>query len=194
MTSVKGKRTFKNTIEPLAKVDYLYATIVTPLLFLKNVAVQKEIRDASLAADKALDAYDIKEGMNDELYKALKDYEIEAKKNKEWDSLTKEDRRFVEKSIQDFKVNGIDLPADKRKKLQEIKHELGELERTADRNINEDKTKVEVEEKLLKGLSPSTISKLEKGKDGFRFVSMKKPEIIPALKLVEDEATRKVHS
>ena len=52
-----------------------------------------------MAADKALDAYDIKEGMNDELYKALKDYEVEAKKNKEWDSLTKEDRRFVEKSI-----------------------------------------------------------------------------------------------
>ena len=147
-----------------------------------------------MAADKALDAYDIKEGMNDELYKALKDYEVEAKKNKEWDSLTKEDRRFVEKSIQDMKVNGIELPADKRKKLQEIKHELGELERTADRNINEDKTKVEVEEKLLKGLSPSTISKLEKGKDGFRFVSMKKPEIIPALKVVQDRATRKALS
>ena len=68
---------------------------------------------------------------------------------------------------------------------------MGELERTADKNINEDKTKVEVEEKLLKGLSPSTIAKLEKSKDGFRFVSMKKPEILPALKLVQDEATRK---
>ena len=50
---------------------------------------------------------------------------------------------------------------------------------------------VEVEEKLLNGLSAATISKLEKSKDGYRFVSMKKPEILPALKLVKDEATRK---
>ena len=157
MTSVKGPRTFKNTIEPLAKVDYEYASIVTPLLFLKNVHTSKEIRDASLTADKSLDAYDIKEGMNDALYKALSDYESQAKKSKEWDQLTNEDRRFVEKMIQDFKVNGIDLPADKRKKLQDIKHELGELERKADRNLNEDKTKVEVEEKLLEGLSQSSI-------------------------------------
>ena len=99
MTSVKGPRTFKNTIEPLAKVDYEYASIVTPLLFLKNVHTSKEIRDASLAADKALDAYDIKEGMNDALFKALSDYESQAKKSKEWDQLTNEDRRFVEKMI-----------------------------------------------------------------------------------------------
>jgi thimet oligopeptidase len=67
------------------------------------------------------------------------------------------------------------------------------MERVASQNINEDKTKVECEEKLLKGMPAHLIQTLEKvpGKDGFRFVSMKKPEINPALKLVEDEDTRK---
>jgi Zn-dependent oligopeptidase len=32
---------------------------------------------------------------------------------------------------------------------------------------------------------------LEKSKEGYRFVSMKKPDIMPALKLVKDEETRK---
>ena len=31
VTSVKGTRTFKNTIEPLAKVDYDFAAMTTPM-------------------------------------------------------------------------------------------------------------------------------------------------------------------
>jgi Zn-dependent oligopeptidase len=58
----------------LAKADFEYASAVTPILFLKSVSPKKELRDASHAADKALDAYDIKSGMNDDLFKALKDF------------------------------------------------------------------------------------------------------------------------
>ena len=122
----------------MAKAEYDYGVIVTPLLFLKSVSPKKELRDASLAADKILDAYDIQSGMNDDLFKALKDYKEQSIKSKEWESLTKEDQRYVDKSIEDFIVHGIALPADKRKQLQEIKHKLGELERTADKNINDD--------------------------------------------------------
>ena len=71
---MKGQRTFKNTIEPLAKVDHEFASMVTPMLFLKSVSPNKELREAAMAADKAIETYDIKEGMNDELYKALKDF------------------------------------------------------------------------------------------------------------------------
>lgn len=188
---LKGPRTFENTIVPLAKAEYEYASLVTPMLFLKSVSPHKELRDAALAADKELDAYDIKESINEEMFKVLKDYKEQAIKSKEWDSLTKEDQRFVDKSIMDFKLNGIELPADKKQKLQQLKNEIGELERTADKNINDDKSKVEIEEKMLKGLSQTAISKLEKSRDGYRFVSMKKPDIMPALKLVQDEETRK---
>lgn len=52
-----------------------------------------------MAADKVLDAYDIKSGMNDDLYKALKDFKDQSIKSKEWDTLTKEDQRYVEKTI-----------------------------------------------------------------------------------------------
>jgi Zn-dependent oligopeptidase len=75
------------------------------------------LREAALAAEKTLEEYEIKEGMNDELYKALKDYKIEAIKSKEWEKISKEDQRFVDKTTQDFRKNGIELPADKRTKL-----------------------------------------------------------------------------
>lgn len=53
-------------------------------------------------------------------------------------------------------------------------------------------TKVEFDEKDLDGLPNPILQKLEKveGKEGFRYVSMKYPEVLPALKLCKNEATR----
>ena len=65
---IKGNRTFKNTIEPMAKADYERAAIVTPLLFLKSVSPNKELREAAHAADKVLNEYDLKMSHNDQLY------------------------------------------------------------------------------------------------------------------------------
>jgi hypothetical protein len=44
------------------------------------------------------------------------------------------------------------LPEDKKKRLTQIKSEIHDLEREAEENIGEDKTKVEVDEKKLDGL------------------------------------------
>jgi hypothetical protein len=44
------------------------------------------------------------------------------------------------------------LPEDKKKRLTQVKSEIHELERQAEENIGEDKTKVEVDEKKLIGL------------------------------------------
>ena len=51
---------------------------------------------------------------------------------------------------------------------------------------------MEVEEKLLKGMPPHLIQSLKKveGKEGFRYVTLQKTDINPALKLVQDEKTR----
>lgn len=45
----------------------------------------------------------------------------------------------------------------------------------------------------MEGLPEDTIKKLEKveGKEGWRYVSMKYPEILPALKLCKNEEVRK---
>lgn len=74
-----------------------------------------------------------------------------------------------------------------------MKKEIADIERKASQNINEDKTKVEFEEKDLEGLPKDTLEKLEKvpEKEGFRYVSMKYPEVIPALRLCKNEETRK---
>ena len=71
----------------------------------------------------------------------------------------------------------------------ELKNEIAGIERQASQNINEDKTKVEFKEEDLEGLPSGIIETLEKvsGKEGYRYVSMKYPEILPALRLCKNE-------
>lgn len=192
MVDVKGPRTFQNTIVPIAKYEWKYGQLTMPVMFYKDVSSSEELRTASRKASEKLEAFEIQLGMRDDYYNAIKDFKDQAQKNGEWDKLSSIDQRFVIQCMQDFELNGLNLPKETRIKLTEIQKQIGDMERVASQNINEDKTKVEVEEKLLDGMPPHLIKTLEKvpGKEGYRFVSMKKPEINPALKLVKDEKTR----
>ena len=84
------------------------------------------------------------------------------------------------------------LPEEEREKIKVLKTQISDLERDASNNINSDQTKVEFEEKDLEGLPDPILQKLEKveGKENFRYVSMKYPEVLPALKLCKNEAVR----
>lgn len=70
--------------------------------------------------------------------------------------------------------------------------QIADIERDSSNNINKDKTKIEFEEKDLEGLPEPVLKKLDKvpEKDGFYYVSMKYPEVLPALKLCKNEKTR----
>ena len=83
------------------------------------------------------------------------------------------------------------LDQDTRSKVEQIKKGIADLEREANNNINNDDTKVEVKECELDGLSPQFIETLEFSKEGHRFISMKTPEVMPALRLCKNESVRK---
>lgn len=75
-----------------------------------------------------------------------------------------------------------------------MKQEITDLERKASQNVNEDKTKVKCAIADLEGLSKDQIDKLEKVEgceETHRYVSMKYPEIFPALRLVKNAEVRK---
>lgn len=81
----------------------------------------------------------------------------------------------------------------KRKYISTLMTNIADLERDANTNINNDKTKVEFSVEELEGLPSIIIEKLEsvEGKEGYKYVSMKYPEVLPALKLCKNEETRR---
>ena len=191
--ALKEERTYKNTIEPLAKMEYDSSCLVNNLEFYHHASADADLREASLAAEKKFDDYSIELWMRYDLYEAMKSYKDTAVANKEWDSLDAESQRYVDRILRDFNRNGMGFPQEKREQIKALLTKISDLERDCSNNINNDKTKVEFEEKDLEGLPAPILSKLEKveGKEGSRYVSMKYPEVLPALKLCKNEETRR---
>jgi Zn-dependent oligopeptidase len=185
--------TFENTVQAYAKMEYEYSAAASHLLFLKNVSPSSDVRTAIQKATKLFSDNDLAIENRVDFYHAFKDYKESSIQSGEWDKLAAEDQRYVTRVMQEYELNGLDLPKEQKEKLTVIKAEINELERMAEENIGEDKTKVEVLESKLLGLDSSFISKLEKveGKEGYRYVTLKMPDISPSLKLVQDEDTRK---
>ena len=104
-----------------------------------------------------------------------------------------ESQRYVDRVLQDFARNGLNLDDIKRKYISTLMTQIADLERDANTNINNDKTKVEFTVQELEGLPSIIIEKLEsvEGKEGYKYVSMKYPEVLPALKLCKNEETRR---
>lgn len=92
-----------------------------------------------------------------------------------------------------MKRSGLSLPDDQKNKVEEMQNEIAALERKASQNINEDDTKIECSIEELAGLDEGFINRLEKveGKENtHRYVSLKYPEIFPALRLVKSGDVR----
>ena len=68
------------------------------------------MRDKSIAVEEKIDAWSIKQGMRLDVYQALSAYREVAKANGEWDKLTPEQHRYVNKSILNKERDGLGLP------------------------------------------------------------------------------------
>ena len=181
--NLEGARSFKNTIEPIAKFEYDCGKIGNNMQFYKHMSTSKELRDASLAASKKLDDFGIELWMRYDFFQAMKQYKDASVESKEWDTLDAESQRFVDRILRDFDRNGMQFPEEKRQQIKTLLTQISDLERDCSNNINNDKTKCEFEEKDLEGIPEKTVDKFEKvpEKEGWRYVSMKYPEVLPGI-------------
>lgn len=78
------------------------------------------------------------------------------------------------------------LSKENRTKMVQMSKEIDALVSKAEGNIAGDKTKLEFAEKDLVGLTPELMKSLKPvpNKPGFKYVSLKKTEIGPVMKLV----------
>lgn len=72
--NVKEERTFKNIMEPLAKYEYNSGSIIGNIEFYHHSSMCKELREASLAAEKKFEDYSIELWMRYDFYEAIQNY------------------------------------------------------------------------------------------------------------------------
>jgi Zn-dependent oligopeptidase len=136
--------------------------------------------------------------MRVDLYKAIEKFKVDATESKEWEKLDDESKEYVNRILRDFERKGIKLPDKERDEVKALQIDIAKEEHTANKAIQDCKEPLTIEHndknKGFKGMPEDFINKLTKpvGSDaqGKREVNMKYHEVLPLMRLCENEATR----
>jgi thimet oligopeptidase len=177
------QRTFTNTIGAIDDLLVRLDNDTSLTLFMQYVSTDENEREASRAAEEAVNNWLIELGKREDLYKAVKGYADTKPK------LEGEKKRLFDFTMRDYRRSGMTLPPDKRKKLKEIEMEISKLGIEFQKNIADDETVVPMTAEELKGLPEDTLKRLKKIA-GVYLVTMDGPTFTAVLDHVESEPAR----
>ncbi|KAK5582392.1 hypothetical protein RB653_003975 [Dictyostelium firmibasis] len=188
----KESKNFANTFDATDRLDVMYRNTESSLTFLASASTDEKIRDVCNDVEATLSKYSIATSMREDLYQAYVDC---CKQNNDFkdSGLSKEQLRYVSKTLEGFEKNGLQLPKEKREKLKEIMTKISDNCIKFAKNIADDKTKLSFSLEQLNGIPKETIESFEKdeSKPGNYFISLKYPDVIPTMKYCSVAETRK---
>eukprot|EP00741_Cyanophora_paradoxa_P006272 tig00000989_g6081.t1 len=175
---------FEKVIAPIARDEARWATFDCMVTFPAYVSPDKDVRKASTDCDKRLKEFQIELSMREDVYKSVMAFKTRGEK------LDAEDQRFVDKLIQSFERNGLNLSAEKREQLKTLKKRLSELCIQYNQNLNEDVTSLTFTAEELEGMPEDYLAGLKREGDKY-VVTLKYPDLIPLMRRAKREETRR---
>lgn len=187
-------RTFHSIVEPLAVKSAQCDRTLEPALFLQYVSTDKDIRDASVEADKAVQAWGVDMIGREDVYEAVLDAQKHAAESANSVKLNPEEQRLLDRVVLERKRNGLGLEKHKREQYQQLKKRIMELEVEFQRACNEEKGFLLFTKEELEGVPEDIVSGYttveEDGVTKYK-VTHKTPDIVPVFKYAAQPETRK---
>ncbi|NUM80298.1 hypothetical protein HUU42_05775, partial [bacterium] len=182
----KENRTFDNTMLAMDNVQNDFGKVVYLVYLMNNVQPDADIRDQARASFAELDKFSTDMGLDEQLYKAVKEYSEtnDAKK------LTGYKKRFLDETLRDFERNGFALSKEKRDELKTIQNKLSDLSIAFSKNIADHKDFLVVTEKEMEGLTED-YKKPRKQEDGTYKIDLSYPSYSGFMKSSNSESARK---
>jgi Zn-dependent oligopeptidase len=115
-----SKASFQTVFQALAFSDAKLDLIMEPITFYQNVSPSKELRDASNEAENLIREFEIESTMRVDVYTMLQKAEENIKANGEYDKLSPEEKRLIEKTLLDGKRAGLALPEKEREEVKAV--------------------------------------------------------------------------
>ncbi|KAH9480466.1 Thimet oligopeptidase [Psilocybe cubensis] len=182
------------TSTALAEADEVFDKVTEPLAFYQNVSASKELRDASNEAESTIRDFGVETSMRIDVFNAKVAAEKNVKESGQWDKLSPEEQRLVEKLVLDGTRAGLALPKEKRDELTNLKKELSQVCLEFHKNFNEENGTIAFTEEELKGVPKDVVSGYIRRTEGdveLYDVTFKTPDIFPIFKFAENPETRK---
>lgn len=178
LLAADGARTFGNTLLPLDEVTRLAAVAYGRGPFLGQVSTDEQVRVAARSAEERLKKWSLDLVSRRDLYEVVRAFAdtVEAS------ALVGEQARALEHTMRDFRLAGHELGDGSRRRIQELRTRLVELQIAFSANLAEYEDALEVEAGDLEGLPDSYVARLAPGPaDGTYRITMAYPEVIPFL-------------
>ncbi|WFM71071.1 oligopeptidase A [Halomonas sp. CKK8] len=179
---------------PLEALNDRLARAWSPVSHLNGTMNNPELREAYQACLGKLSDYSTWIGQHEGLFRAWQ----ALRDGPAWEALDEGQRRTVENALRDFRLAGVDLPAEKKRRYGEIKSRLSELSNTFSNQLL-DATQAWhldlADEARLAGLPESALASLRanaeaKGLAGYR-ITLDFPSFFPVMTYAEDRELRR---
>jgi oligopeptidase A len=186
-------RTYANTMEAHDRMTAELDTALAVVRHVENVATTPAFREAYNAVEPLATAFYSRIPLHDGLWRAIQAFAATG----EAASLAGARKRYLKKTIDNFRRHGAGLPPDKKKELETIDVEMSRTATRFAENVLDDTNAWEMvtgEESKLAGLPPSALamareSAKSKGKEGWRF-TLQQPSYHAVMTYLDDGAIR----
>ena len=121
----QNNTSYKDILKPLQDLDEELGVMFTPLSHLNSTMNSEQTQNAYEASIPLLSKYSSEMAQNEELFHKINDIQTNVL----------QEQRVLKNSIRDFKLSGIDLDKDKKKRLEEISLRLSELSNEFSQNL-----------------------------------------------------------
>ncbi|MDF2867446.1 MAG: oligopeptidase [Gammaproteobacteria bacterium] len=115
--------TWENLIQPLEEMSEKLGNMWSPVSHLHSVVSSDDLRKAYNACLPKLTEYSTEIGQNEALYQAI----ASLVENGEYQKLELAQRKIIDNELRDFRLAGVALSADKKKRYQQLQQRLAEL-------------------------------------------------------------------
>jgi oligopeptidase A len=188
-----GPRTFENTMRALDNLGLSLDYAMGLVSHLESVATTDEWRAEYNAVLPKVSEFKSKIVLDEGLWSALKSFA----ETPEARALSGEKKRFLTKTLDDFRRSGADLPPDKKARLAAINTELAQVTNTFSQNVLDATNEFEfvtTNEADLAGLPQSAREMgrslaAAKGREGWRF-TLQGPSLIAIMTYADSRALR----
>lgn len=186
--------TWDNTVAPLDDVVDRLGRRITPATHLVAVGETPELREAYNSVLPEISAFWSRLPLDEALWERIRAYS-ETDEARGLEGLR---RRHLDKTLQEFRRAGADLPAERKERLEAIRVELAQLQQKFSENVLDATAEYELlieDESRLAGVPEAARRRAraraaQDGKDGW-LLTLDYPSVEPVLKYAEDRELRR---